>query len=119
MNEADARRIASAHPTIDVRRLVYVVDGAAAEAAAGLTATRVVAGWRIVVDRDPPGAWLITAHDMTAAPYPRTPPDDVLVAFVYIAMEAGVSQQAIANTTTDLILGELRLAWVTPASEPA
>lgn len=120
MTEAEARRVASAHPTVDVRYLVHVVDGAAAEAAAGLTATRVVCGWRIVVDREPPGAWLITANLMTAPAYPCTPPDEVLVAFMCIAMEAGVAQQTIIDDmTTDVAVGELRLAWTTPALEPA
>lgn len=93
-----------------------LVEGAAEEAAAGLTATRVICGWRIVADREPPGAWLITAVQMAHTAYPRTPPMDTIVAAMVIAHDAGAPRTM--DITVDVKVGELRLAWHESPQEP-
>ena len=116
MTEAEIKRVALAFPDVNVRHLTHIVEGAAAEAAAGLTSTRVIAGWRVVTDRRPPGDWLITAVPVGSPPYPAAPPNDVIVVVMSIATEAGVAHDQIVNNTMfDPDTGELRLAWVAAA----
>lgn len=112
MTEAQVRQAAIAFPGVNIRALTHVIEGAAAEAAAGLTATRVVCGWRVVVDRQPPGDWLITANPLGDALYPKHPPGEVIVVTMCIATEAGAPQDLLVdNTAYDPATGEFRVQW--------
>lgn len=112
MTEPLVRDVAVAYPGVNVRALVHVIEGAAAEAASGLTAVRVVVGWKIVTDRTPPGTWRVIASPISQGPYPLHPPNDVIVVVMCIAMEAGVSPETIAdNTSYAPATGEFRIDW--------
>jgi len=112
MTEAQVRQAASTFPGVNVRALVHVIEGAAAEAAGGLTAVRVTAGWRVITDRAPPGVWRVIAAPIANGPYPLHPPNDVIVVVMCIAMEAGAAQDRLVdNTKYDPSTGEFRVDW--------
>lgn len=116
MTEADIRSALASFPGVNIRALTHVIEGAAAEAAAGLVATRVVCGWRIIVDREVTGAWLVTAASIAPPPPDDVvlPPSDVIAVVICIAYEAGCRLPDV-----DAIrLGDdnmLRVGWQGPA----
>jgi hypothetical protein len=113
VTEAQIREAVSAFPGVDVRALVHVIEGAAVEAAGGLTAIRVVLGWKVITDRTPPGIWRVIASPISQGPYPLHPPDAVIVVVMCIALEAGVAQDVLVdNTKYDPATGEFCVAWV-------
>jgi hypothetical protein len=112
MTEAQVRQATVAFPGVNVRALTHVIEGAAAEAAAGLVATRAVCGWRVVVDRTPPGDWRVVATPLSQGTYPMHPPNEVIVVAMCIATEAGAPQDLLVdNTSYDLATGEFRVMW--------
>lgn len=112
MIEPLVRDVAAAYPGVNVRALVHVIEGAVAEAASGLTAVRVIAGWRIVTDRTPPGVWRTVATPIAPGPYPLHPPDAVIVAVLCIVTEAGADQDRLVDATKYVpSTGEFRVDW--------
>ncbi len=101
----------------DVASLVDAVR----EACAGVTAMRVVDGWRIVADYDPVMCdWTVTTQPAVRPQvYPVSPPDHVVTAFILTVINAGYWGHAADHMTYDPSTGALRASWNEMHKEPA
>lgn len=100
---------------IEAREIQRVADDVVHEARCGLTAVRIVAGWRIAVDRTPPGAWVITAEVLSRdLPYPMMPPALVAIHLAQICLVAGAPANITADAfddALDLVNGKFTVTW--------
>jgi hypothetical protein len=115
---------------VEQREMIRIAEEAIEEARAGLTATRIVGGWRLTLDRAPGGAWVFSGAALTQGDYPQTPPEKlcgvvgaILAGAGVIGADAGTVTTSTAShhvgvilrTFADLRTGKLNVTWTEPA----